>query len=133
MKLLPVVDAFNRCQRDVVLPSGEQVIQDGGLTTGIQNYKEFFQSLSGLVGAGQNFTGNGVLHALPAGRRRQPGVAPAPAPGHRRRATATPPCAGGGTRPAKAPKAPYKPNVACHTQPVPNLNSAKTGPAWAGG
>ena len=55
-----------------MLPSGEQVIQDGGLTTGIQNYKEFFQSLTGLVGAGQNFTGNGMLHPLPAGRRRVP-------------------------------------------------------------
>ena len=28
------------------------------------------QSLSGLVGAGQNFDGNGPVHALPAGRRR---------------------------------------------------------------
>jgi hypothetical protein len=39
---------------------------------------------------------------------------------------------GGGTRPAKGPKPPYKPNVKCHTQSAPNLNSAATGAAWAG-
>ena len=134
VKLLPVADAFNRCQNEVVLPSGEQVIQDGGLTTGIQNYKEFFQSLSGLVGAGQNFTGNGYYTRFqPGGGAYAVQTGPG-APGNSppRYGNATVP-GGGGTRPAKAPKGPYKPNVACHTQPVPNLNAAETGPAWAGG
>jgi virulence factor Mce-like protein len=132
VKLLPVVDDFNRCQSDVVLPSGEQVIQDGDLTTGIQNYKEFFQSLSGLVGAGQNFTGNGYFTRFQPGGGATPvqtGTAPAdPGP---RYGSAT--VAGGGTRPAKTPKAPYKPNATCHKQPVPDLNSAKSGPPWGGG
>ncbi len=132
VKLLPVVDAFNRCQRDVVLPSGEQVIQDGGLTTGIQNYKEFFQSLSGLVGAGQNFTGNGYYTRFqPGGGANAVSTGTGNQDTGPRYGNAT--VAGGGTRPAKAPKGPYKPNVACHTQPVPDLNSAKTGPAWTGG
>ena len=60
VNLLPVLDEFDKCQYNTVLPAGEQTIDDGNLTTGIQNYKEFFQSLAGLVGAGQNFTGNGV-------------------------------------------------------------------------
>jgi hypothetical protein len=132
VKLLPVVDAFNRCQRDVVLPSGEQIIQDGGLTTGIQNYKEFFQSLSGLVGAGQNFTGNGYYTRFqPGGGATSVSTGTGTGDTGSRYGSAT--VAGGGTRPAKAPKGPYKPNVACYTQPVPNLNSAKTGQAWAGG
>ena len=35
------------------------MIQDGNLTTGVENYKEFFQSLVGLSGESQNFDGNG--------------------------------------------------------------------------
>jgi phospholipid/cholesterol/gamma-HCH transport system substrate-binding protein len=136
VELFPVVDAFNRCQYNTVLPSGEQVIQDGPLTTGIQNYKEFFQSLSGLVGAGQNFTGNGYY------TRFQPGGGAYPVKTGLGRdetgandtgvryGSAT--VAGGGTRPAKGPKPPYKPKAACYKQPVPNLNSAPTGAAWAG-
>src|SRR5215207_2886100 len=136
VELFPVVDAFNRCQYNTVLPSGEQVIQDGPLTTGIQNYKEFFQSLSGMVGAGQNFTGNGYY------TRFQPGGGAYPVKTGLGRdetgandtgvryGSAT--VAVGGTRPAKGPKPPYKPKAACYKQPVPNLNSATTGAAWAG-
>ena len=40
------------------------------LTTGVENYKEFFQTLVGLSGESQNFDGNGQLHALPDRRRR---------------------------------------------------------------
>ena len=129
--LFPVIDAFNRCQYNVVLPSGEQVIQDGSLTTGIQNYKEFFQSLSGIVGAGQNFTGNGYYTRFQPGGGAYP-VRTGTAPGDTgaRFGNATAP--GGGTRPAKSGKPPYKPNTACYKQPVPNLNSAATGAAWAG-
>jgi hypothetical protein len=134
--LFPVVDRFNRCQYEVVLPSGEQVIQDGGLTTGIQNYKEFFQSLSGLVGAGQNFTGNGWYTRFQPGggaNRVSTGTdAPAGEEGDAKYfGNAT--VAGGGTRPARTPKPPFKPEATCHEQPVPDLNSAPTGPAWAGG
>jgi hypothetical protein len=126
--LLPQIDRFNRCQYDVILPSGEQVIQDGDLTTGIQNYKEFFQSLTGLLGAGQNFTGNGVY------TRFQPGggataVGTSTSGYEHRLGGATVP--GGGTRPARGPKPPYKPKAACYKQPVPNLNSAQTGAAWS--
>ena len=60
IELLPVFDLFNRCQSQVVLPSGNTVIQDGALSTGLKNYQEFLQAVQGLVGAGQNFTGNGI-------------------------------------------------------------------------
>ena len=59
------------------------MIQDGYLTTGVENYKEFFQSLVGLSGESQNFDGNGqytrfqtgggdhtVVQTGAAGRRR---------------------------------------------------------------
>ena len=73
VNLLPVLDEFDKCQYRTVLPAGEQTIDDGNLTTGIQNYKEFFQSLAGLVGAGQNFTGNGVYTRFQPGGGAFPG------------------------------------------------------------
>jgi ABC-type transporter Mla subunit MlaD len=122
--LLPVLDDFNRCQYDVVLPTGEQTIDEGDLSTGIQNYKEFFQALSGTLGAGQNYTGNGFY------LRFQPGGGPFQSSlesGGKKlygAFSAQPQ----GTRPARLPKPAYRPKTACHTQPEPDLNSARIGP-----
>jgi phospholipid/cholesterol/gamma-HCH transport system substrate-binding protein len=125
IELLPVFDLFNRCQSNVVLPSGETVIQDGALSTGLKNYQEFLQALQGFVGAGQNFTGNGIY------TRYQPGGGAYPvqtgavgALGARHGSATAPPL---GTRPARGPKPPYKPKAQCHKQPVPNLNAARIG------
>ncbi|MEA2418645.1 MAG: phospholipid/cholesterol/gamma-HCH transport system substrate-binding protein [Thermoleophilaceae bacterium] len=129
IELLPVFDLFNRCQSDVVLPSGETVIADGALSTGLKNYQEFLQALQGFVGAGQNFTGNGIY------TRYQPGGGAYPvqtgavghgtgAPQARYGNATSPPL---GTRPARGPKAAYKPNAQCYKQGVPDLNSAQIG------
>ena len=124
VNFLPVLDEFNKCQYNTVLASGEQVIDDGNLTTGIQNYKEFFQSLSGLVGAGQNFTGNGVYTRFQPGGGAFPGSVGSGTKQRFGSFTAQPL----GTRPARSAKPPYKPKVKCSTQPAPDLNSAKIGP-----
>jgi len=125
VELLPVFDLFNRCQSDVVLPSGETVIADGALSTGLKNYQEFLQALQGFVGAGQNFTGNGIY------TRYQPGGGAFPvqtgsvgALGPRYGNATSPPL---GTRPARGPKPPYKPKAPCHKQGVPDLNAAQIG------
>ena len=57
--LLPQTNLASRCARDVLLPTGDVVIQDE-FTTGVENYKEFFYTLVGLAGEGQNFDGNGM-------------------------------------------------------------------------
>ena len=91
IELLPVFDLFNRCQSQVVLPSGNTVIQDGALSTGLKNYQEFLQAVQGLVGAGQNFTGNGIYTRFQPGGGASPSR-PAPsvtARSCRRRASAT--------------------------------------------
>jgi ABC-type transporter Mla subunit MlaD len=126
LKLLPVLDLFNRCQYRTVLPSGETVIEDGALTTGIENYKEFFQALQGFVGAGQNFTGNGVYTRFQPGGGAYPVQTGAVGPTGARFGNATAPPLG--TRPARGPKPPYRPSTKCHTQPVPDLNAAQIGP-----
>ena len=42
-----------------ILPTGDIKIEDGFLTTGKENYKEFWQAMVGLSGEAQNFDGNG--------------------------------------------------------------------------
>jgi phospholipid/cholesterol/gamma-HCH transport system substrate-binding protein len=128
VQLLPVLDLFNRCQYNTVLPSGDTIIEDGALSTGIENYKEFFQALQGFVGAGQNFTGNGVYTRYQPGGGAYPVQTGPGQAGNRqpRYGNATAPPLG--TRPARGPKPPYRPNAPCHRQGVPDLNAAKIGP-----
>ena len=56
---LPILDKFNRCQLNVILPIGEARIDDGALSTGLRNYQEFFQTMVGFSGESGNFDGNG--------------------------------------------------------------------------
>jgi ABC-type transporter Mla subunit MlaD len=127
VRLLPQVDLANRCLLGDLLPTGEEVIQDGPFTTGIANYKEFFQSLVGLSGESQNFDGNGSY------TRFQPGggaetVSTGQLPGTGRlfgNATAAPL----GTKPAMpGRRPPYRRDVPCYKSKRPDLNGAKIGP-----
>ena len=59
IKLLPQTNLASRCAIRVILPTGDVVIKDE-FTTGVENYKEFFYTLVGLSGEGQNFDGNGM-------------------------------------------------------------------------
>jgi len=129
IELLPVFDLFNRCQSDVVLPSGETVIADGAQSTGLKNYQEFLQALQGFTGAGQNFTGNGIYTRYQPGGGAYPvqtGVVQAGTrqPTSRHGNATAPPL---GTRPVRGPKPPYKPKAQCHKQGVPDLNAAQIG------
>ena len=121
---LPVLDDFNRCQLEVVLPTQEQRIDEGPLSTGLRVYEEFFQSMVSMAGESQNFDGNGSYVRLQAGGHvpvRTPDVG-VRGPFHAN-AEEQPL----GTRPAKDPPPPYRPDVDCHTQGVPNLSDARIG------
>ena len=124
LDFLPVLDDFNRCQLETILPTQEQVIDDGPLTTGLKNYEEFFQSMVSLVGEAQNFDGNGGYVRIAAGGAT-PVQTPSVGPGGPLHASA--PQQPLGTRPAKGARPPYRPDVKCHTQPVPNLSDAPIG------
>ena len=126
VQLLPVLDLFNRCQSDVILPSGETVIADGAQSTGLKNYQEFMQTLVGLVGAGQNFSGNGVYTRFQPGGGAFPVQTGSVGTNGRRFGNATAPPLG--TRPVRGAKPPYRPKAQCHKQGVPDLNAAKIGP-----
>jgi phospholipid/cholesterol/gamma-HCH transport system substrate-binding protein len=129
--LLPKVDLVNRCVLDIVLPTGDVVIQDGPLTTGVENYKEFWWTLVGLSGESQNFDGNGQYVRFQTGG------------GTQLVSTGTSSLSGNelfgnaverplGTRPKYPGKRPpYNSDVPCYQNDPPNLNgpAAETGPA----
>jgi hypothetical protein len=127
VRLLPQVDHANRCFLGNVLPVGDEVIQDGPFTTGIENYKEFFQSLVGLSGESSNFDGNGSYTRFqPGGGAETVSTGQLPGTGSLfGNATAAPL----GTKPAMpSRRPPYRRDVACYKSKRPDLNSARTGP-----
>jgi hypothetical protein len=121
---LPRLDAFNRCQLHTILPTQEQRIDDGALSTGLRNYEEFFQSMVSLVGESENFDGNGTFARLQAGGGYAVQTPPVGPGGPMHSSASEPPL---GTRPATSPKPPYNTTAKCYRQPVPNLSDAPIG------
>ncbi len=135
LDLLPQTDLLSKCARDNVLPTGNVVIRDE-FQTGRENYKDFFYSLVGLAGEGQNFDGNGAYVRFQTGGGSQQlsfgdgdkGFPP------QFGALPTPPL---GNRPAMPRNKPaYDASRPCYTQEPPDLNgpaARKTLPIPAGG
>jgi phospholipid/cholesterol/gamma-HCH transport system substrate-binding protein len=126
LALLPQTDLASKCARDVILPTGDVVIEDE-FTTGVENYKEFFYTLVGLSGEGQNFDGNGMYVRFQTGGGSQAlslGSASSNTGELFGNAVALPL----GNRPFyPGRKPPYRPNEPCFRQTRPDLN----GPAAA--
>ena len=127
LRLFPQVDLVSRCMTEVILPTGDVKVDDGALTTGVENYKEFWQAMPALASESQNFDGNGQYtrfqvgggeHMVSTGRTTGGGE---PLFGN----ALYPPL---GTRPAMPPrKPPYNRAKPCWENGVPDLNSARTG------
>jgi phospholipid/cholesterol/gamma-HCH transport system substrate-binding protein len=126
-------DLTSRCFAEVVLPAGDVVLQDGSATTGVPNFKEFWYSVVGLAGESQNFDGNGQYTRVQTGGGPfvvKSGTLPGRSPldnqlfGN----AILPPLGTRPTHPDRLP--PHKPDVPCHTNPVPDLNgpAARPGP-----
>ena len=120
----PKLDDFDRCQLHTILPTQEQRIDDGALSTGLRNYEEFFQSMVSLAGESENFDGNGTFARLQAGGGYAVQTPPVGPGGAMHSSASEPPL---GTRPAKSPKPPYNTSAKCYQQPVPNLSDAPIG------
>jgi phospholipid/cholesterol/gamma-HCH transport system substrate-binding protein len=127
--LLSEADLFAQCFTHNIIPAGNQVIQDPpASTTGLQVYREFFQSAVGLGGAAQNFDGNGRYMRASAGGgaiRTQTNFIPnfGPLFGN---AVLQPL----GTRPAyPGTPPPIRRDVPCYRNPAPDLNRVTTGAA----
>ena len=131
LKLLPQVDLINRCVTQVILPTGDVVINEPGLTTGEANYKEFWYTMVGLAGESQNFDGNGqYVRFQPGGGSQSVATGNSNLSGDALfgNASAKPL----GTRPKYTQKRPpVVSSVPCYKSTPPNLNgpAANAGPA----
>jgi phospholipid/cholesterol/gamma-HCH transport system substrate-binding protein len=133
--LLPQVNLLSKCVTNVILPTGDVVIQDGGannpnLHTGVANYKEFWYTMVGLAGEGQNFDGNGMyVRFQPGGGPFTVSTGPSTLSGQQLFGNAVSPPLG--TRPKYGKEPAYNPNVSCYKNQIPDLNgpAAEIGPA----
>jgi phospholipid/cholesterol/gamma-HCH transport system substrate-binding protein len=127
--LFPQANLAAKCLTQVVLPTGNVKIEDGPLSTGVENYKEFWYTMVGLAGEGQNFDGNGQYVRFQPGGGDQTvslGTASANVGQLFGNAIAKPL----GTRPRfPGRRPPYNPTTPCFTNRLPNLNAAASGPA----
>ena len=134
LELLPQADLVAKCATKVLLPTGDIKIDDGPMTSGAENYKEFWYAMVGLAGEGQNFDGNGMyVRFQPGGGDQTVSTGKlGPLTGDQLfgNAVAKPL----GTRPKfTGRRTPYKPDVPCYTNKIPDLNGAATGPPDGGG
>ena len=126
---LKQLELTSKCGSGILIPTGNIVIDNAGgaypFTTGVENFKEFFYSAAQQAGESQNFDGNGSYVRFQGGGGPLQTSAPQPGGGFENQTvygnTIEPPI---GTRPAQGPKPPYKPKVACHTNPIPDVNGA---------
>lgn len=132
IQFLPAIDQFNRCMTGVFLPTGNLVVNDGPLSSGVPNYQEFWYLMAAQAAEGQGADGNGNFlrigasggpYTIESGQtnyygRDDTGFAQMPAP----------PLS---TRPAYPNQVPpLQRTVPCYTQPIPNVNGpASVGPA----
>jgi phospholipid/cholesterol/gamma-HCH transport system substrate-binding protein len=125
-------DNFSRCFANVIMPAGDTVLQDGGGTSGVENFREFWYLVTGFTGEAQNFDGNGQYTRVQTGGGanivKSGKLAGRSLVDNQLFSNAIlPPL---GTRPTNPDKKPvYKPKAACYKQPKPDLN----GPAAAAG
>jgi phospholipid/cholesterol/gamma-HCH transport system substrate-binding protein len=123
IQLLPQTNLASRCATEVVLPTGDKVIEDE-FTTGVENYKEFFYALVGLSGEGQNFDGNGMyVRFQPGGGSQTLSLGSQTAStGQLFGNNVAVPLGNRPFYPGK--RSPYKPKATCYKQKLPELNGA---------
>jgi phospholipid/cholesterol/gamma-HCH transport system substrate-binding protein len=126
-------DLTSQCFSNVILPSGDAVLQDGAATTGAKTFKEFWYSLVGLASQSQNFDGNGLYTRVQTGggsftARSEKLAGRGPLDSQLFGNALMEPQGTRPTRPAKKP--PYKPDYPCYKNPRPDLNgpAAQAGP-----
>jgi phospholipid/cholesterol/gamma-HCH transport system substrate-binding protein len=132
--LFSQIGLLSGCVNNVLEPTGNVVLSDSGtgynFDTGVPNFKEFGYATTGLAGESAPFDGNGpTLRFFSAGGPTAPGGStpnlrsPVPGGSFQKDAlwggTTTPPI---GTRPALGATPPFRTDVACQNNPIPDLN-----------
>ena len=130
--------ALSRCTSNVLIPTGDQTIDDA-FSTGQPSYREFFYSTVNLAGESQGFDGNGPYVRFQSGggstlvEGTNPGGSPGfgPLPQGTSKNFANAQAAPQGVQPVLPTNPPpFRPDVACNKNPVPDLNgpAAQPGP-----
>jgi phospholipid/cholesterol/gamma-HCH transport system substrate-binding protein len=121
---LPQLNRISLCTSRVLVPTGNQVINDQ-FSTGQPNYREFLYTLVDFAGWGQSFDGNGAfLRVQPGGGNLL--VEQANPNGNLTTDkqdfahTIAPPL---GTQPRLGGRPPKKPDVRCDSNPAPDVNA----------
>jgi phospholipid/cholesterol/gamma-HCH transport system substrate-binding protein len=131
---LPQINQLSLCTSKVMVPTGNEVINDR-FSTGGPNYREFLYNLVNFAGMAQNFDGNGPYARAQAGGGPVLVGEPDPAAPKSLPAeqinyahTIEDPL---GTQPKLGGQPPLKPEVRCYTNPVPDVNGplGQVGPA----
>jgi ABC-type transporter Mla subunit MlaD len=122
---IPQINRLGLCTTQVMVPTGNQVINDR-FSTGGPNYREFLYNFVNFASAAQNFDGNGPYARAQVGGgpvlvgEPNPSGNPATLSDQINYAhTIAEPL---GTQPRLGKKPPLKPDVRCDTNPVPNIN-----------
>jgi phospholipid/cholesterol/gamma-HCH transport system substrate-binding protein len=136
VSLFPQVGLAGRCTSHNLVPAGNAIVDDAGgaypFSTGQPNYREFLYGAVQLAGESQGFDGNGPFVRFQTGggpqlvHMKQPGSSPGTTSMWANNISSVL-----GTRP-RLPAGglpPFRMDVPCHTQDVPDLN----GPAGAVG
>ena len=124
VELLPKVDDVSRCFIENILPTGDIVIDVPNYPheTGVENYKEFWQSQVALSSESQNFDGNGQYTRFqPGGGDQTLSTGETRLGGDPLFANPNLPSLGSIPKyPARRP--PYRRDVDCHTNALPKVN-----------
>lgn len=124
---LPQLNRLSLCTTQVLVPTGNQVIEDR-FSTGGPNYREFLYTLVNFAGIAQNFDGNGPYARAQVGGG--PVLVGEPNPQGNKATlsdrinyanTIVEPI---GTQPQLGGQPPSKPNVRCDSNPAPDVNGS---------
>lgn len=121
---LPQLNRISLCTTKVIVPTGNQTINDQ-FSTGGPNYREFLYAFSNFAGLGQNFDGNGPFVRLQPGggnllveQKNPNGNLSTDKRNYAH--TVAPPL---GTQPQLGGAPPKKPDVRCDSNPAPDVNA----------
>jgi phospholipid/cholesterol/gamma-HCH transport system substrate-binding protein len=122
---LPQLSMLSQCTSNVLVPTGDQVINDQ-FSVGQPNYREFFYTTVNLAGESQNFDGNGPFLRVQPGGGSQLVVANDPGGNlpTDKQLWANTFQAPLGTQPRLGGAPLKQPRVECRSQPVPDLNGS---------
>jgi phospholipid/cholesterol/gamma-HCH transport system substrate-binding protein len=131
---LPQLNRLSLCTTKVMVPTGNQVIEDR-FSPGGPNYREFFFLLANLAGSVQNFDGNGPYvrsqvggGSVLLGEPNPNGTGETFSEDINYGFSVEDPI---GNQPQLGAQPPFKPEVRCYKNPVPDVNSGlgEVGPA----